>query len=409
MTPDAALPNSPPAADQPRATSTPRVTFVPDTRPLQGRDGREPPSWAMVLLIGIIGLVALTFALHKLTGGGIRPHLPFGGGDAFWISMIFVPMLALLFVAAASKLVELRQAKSWVATTGRVLSAGVETRRRQFQDEPEELKDVPAVKYEFKVGSRTIDGTRISIGDEGGLDIDAVLKRYPAGAEITVYYDPRDPTKCVLERDFTQDLKDHNLSKRDVMSGCLGGVAMLAALGVAIWGLAAYGPDFVRAHFPRLHSHAEMPVALFGFGLVMLMFFYAARRSAKEAATWPSVRGKIVKSGVEEYQERDDDDEGRNRWHTAYRPTVEYAYPVSGREFRGNQINYAMNVSAGRGYAEKVAARYPVGGEVDVHYDPKNPGTSALRTAGGAGATWIIFVMALIVFALAAALLGVFG
>jgi len=198
------------------------------------------------------------------------------------------------------------------------------------------------------------------------------------------------------------------LTKRDVTSGCLHVIAMLAALGVAIWGLAAYGPDFVRAHFPRLHSHAEMPVALFGFGLLMLMFFFGARRAAKAAASWPAVPGKIVKSEVEEYQERDDDD-GRTTWRTAYRPAVEYAYAVNGREHHGNQINYAMSVSAGRGYAEKVAARYPVGSAVDVHYDPKNPGTSALRTAGGAGATWIIFGAALIVFALAAALLGVFG
>jgi hypothetical protein len=140
----------------------------------------------------------------------------------------------------------------------------------------------------------------------------------------------------------------------------------------------------------------------------MLLFFYAARRSAKAAASWPSVPGKIVKSEVEEYQERDDDD-GRTTWHTAYRPAVEYAYAVNGREHRGNQINYAMTVSAGQGYAEKVAAKYPVGSEVDVHYDPKNPSTSALRTAGAAGATWLVCGAALIVFALAAALLGVFG
>src|SRR5262249_5089815 len=307
MIPDAPGPDTQSAGDMPCTRSTPRAKFVPDTRPLQGRSGREPPSWAMLLLLGIIGLVVLTFALDKWTGGGIRTHLPFGGGDAFGVGMMFVPMLALLLVAAGSKLVELRQAKSWVATTGRIPRSGVATRRRPVQDEPEELNDVPAVKYEFKVGGRTIDGTRVSIGDEGGLDMEAVLKRYPAGAEVTVYYDPRDPTKCVLERDFTQDLKDHNLTKRDVTSGSPRRTAMLAALGVAIWGPAAYGPDFVRAPFPRLHSHAEMPVALFGFGLLMLMFFFAARRAAKAAASWPSVPGKIVKSEVEEYQERDDD------------------------------------------------------------------------------------------------------
>jgi hypothetical protein len=363
----------------------------------------------MIVMVGVIGLVGLTFALDQWTGGTIRKHLPFGGGDAFWISLIFLPMVALLAVAIASKLIELRQAKSWVPATGRILSSAIETRRHQFEGEPETVKNVPAVKYEFKVGARTVDGTRISIGDEGGLDIEATLKRYPAGADVTVYYDPRDPTKCVLERDFTQDLKDSNLSKRDVLSGCLVGIAMLFALGIAIWGLATYGPDFVRAHFPRLHSHAEMPVALVGFGLAVLMFFFAARRSVKQAAGWPVVRGKIVKSEVEEYQERDEDSDGRVRWRTVQRPAVEYIYVVNGRELRGNQISYGMSMSAGEGYAEKVAAKFPIGGEIDVHYDPANPSNSALQTAGGAGATWIVFAMAVVVFALAAALLGVFG
>ena len=313
-------------------------------------------------------------------------------------------MVALIVVAAATKLIELRQAKSWVPATGRILSSGVETRRHQFEGEPETVKNVPAVKYEFKVGGRTVDGTRIIIGDEGGLDIDATLKRYPAGAEVTVYYDPRDPTKCVLERDFTQDLKDSNLSKRDVMSGCLGGIAMLIALGTAIWGLVTYGQDFVRAHFP--HLHAPMPIALICFGLVVVMFFFAARRTAKQAATWPSVRGKIVKSGVEEYEERYDD-EGRTRWRTAYRPAIEFVYAVNGRELHGNQIKLGTTISAGKGYAEKVAAKYAVGSDVDVHYDPKQPTTAAPENP--TGLYWIILAAALICFTLAAALLGVFG
>jgi hypothetical protein len=79
--------------------------------------------------------------------------------------------------------------------------------------------------------------------------------------------------------------------------------------------------------------------ALVGFGLVVLMFFFAARRQA--AATWPSVRGKIVRSELEEYQERYED-EGRTRWRTAYCPAVEYAYAVHGIEYQGNQISYGM-------------------------------------------------------------------
>jgi hypothetical protein len=393
MPSDANVPAAPSAGDTP-TTSSRRAKFVPDTRHLQGRSGREPPVWAVLVLLGVIGLITLAAKL------GVR-------GDAFGIGMVVLPMVALLAIAAAVKLIDLRRAKSWVATTGRIVGSNAETRRRRFRDEAEELDEVPRVKYEFTVGGRTIDGTRISIGDEGGLDMEAVLARYPVGADVTVYYDPRDPTRCVLERDFTQDLKDHNLTKRDVTSGCLQGIAMLAALGAAIWALATWGPDFVRAHFPHLHAQAPMPIALICFGLVTLLFFFGARRAARAAASWPAVTGKIVKSDVEEYQERDDD-EGRTRWRTAYRPAVEYVYAVNTREHRGNKINYAMSVSAGRGYAEKVAAKYPVGSAIEVHYDPANPGTSALSTRG-AGATWIIFAAALIVFALAAALLGVFG
>jgi Protein of unknown function (DUF3592) len=388
--------------------AAPHLKFVPDKRPLLGRKGDQPPVLAIVAMIVIVAVVWSPFAIERWSPGTVVQYIPYAKHDLFWIGLIFFPMVALLLVASVTKIIQFRAAKNWVQTTGRILSAGIETRRHQFQDEPETVKNVPAVKYEFKVGARTVDGTRISIGDEGGLDIEATLKRYPAGAAVTVYYDPRDPTQCVLERDLTQDLKDHGLTKRDVLSGCVGGLAMLAVLGMAIWGLAAYGPDFVRAHFPRLHSHAEMPVALVGFGLVMLMFFFAARRAAKQAATWPVVRGKIVKSEVEEFQERNEDSDGRTRWRTAYRPAVEYAYVANGRELRGNQISYGMTVSAGKGYAEKVAAKFPIGGEIDVHYDPKEPSNSAL-TAGGAGVTWIIFVAALAVFALAAALLGVFG
>ena len=381
----------------------PQMKFVPDTRPLQGRSGQNPPTWAMALMVGIIGLVVFAFAIERWVPGFISHRVPFGTSDYFWIGLIFLPMIALLTVAIASKLIELRAAKSWVPAQGRILSSGVETRRHQFAGEPETVKNVPAVKYEFTAGGRKVDGTRIGIGDEGALDIEATLKRYPAGASVTVYYDPRDPTKCVLERDFGQDLKDHNVSKRDVMSGCFGGIAMLAALGVAIYGLAAYGPDFVRAHFPHLHAHAEMPVALVGFGLVVLMFFFAARKSAKQAAAWPSVRGKIVKSDVEEFEERNSE----GRWTTNWRPVVEYTYTVHGNALRGNQIKLGVTVSAGKGYAESVAAKYPVGAEVDVHYDPKQPGSAALELS--AGANWFILAIAVIVFALAAALAGVFG
>lgn len=95
------------------------------------------------------------------------------------------------------------------------------------------------------------------------------------------------------------------------------------------------------------------------------------------------MRGKIVKSAVE------------------------FVYVVNGRELHGNQINLGTTISAGKGYAAKVAAKYAVGSDVEVHYDPKQPTTAALENP--TGMYWIILAATLICFALAAALLGVFG
>jgi hypothetical protein len=397
------------AANEHVAPYQPQLKFVPDRRTLTGRSGDEPPFLAMVVMVAIITLVGFAFAMERWAPGFIRHHVPGGDSDYFWVGLIFLPMVALLVVAGATKLIELHAAKNWSETTARIVRSQTAVRRHQFEGEPETVTNVPDVEYEFTVGGRTVHGMRIGIGDPSDDNIEAVLKRYPVGATVPVYYDPRDPKNCVLERDFTQDLKDSNLTKGQLLGGCAEGLVLLAVIGIAIYALATYGPDFVRAHFPRLHSHAEMPVALVGFGLVALLFFFGARRTAKQAAKWPAVRGKIVKSEVEEYQERDEDSDGRTTWRTAYRPAVEYAYAVGGRDYRGNQISYGMTISAGKGFAEKVAAKFPLGGEIDVHYDPKEPSHSALQTKGGAGATWIIFGIAMVVFALAAALLGVFG
>ncbi len=379
------------------SSATPHPKFVPDTRPLVGRAGDQPPLPAIVVMVAVIGLVGLTFGIERGFPGTIRHHVPFGNSDFFWIGLIFLPMLALILVAIATKLIEMQRAKSWVETTGHIVRSQTAVRRHQFDGEAETIKTVPDVEYEFKVGARTVHGMRIGIGDEALADPEATLKRYPVGAHVSVYYDPRDPKNCVLERGGP------DIGKREAASGCVEGLALLAVLAGALWWLVNFGPDFVRAHFP--HTHAEPPfvLAVTGFALLLLLFFIGARRRSKQAANWPSVRGKIVSSNVEEYQERDSD----GRLRTNYRPAVEFAFSVRGQEYHGNQIKLDLSVSAGRGYAEKVVAKYPAGSAVAVHYDPAHPATAALENP--TGATWIIAAAGLGFLAFAVWLLGVFG
>jgi hypothetical protein len=207
-----------------------------------------------------------------------------------------------------------------------------------------------------------------------------------------VFYDPADPTNCVLERSGPQGITTW---------GCISALAVFAAIGGAIYLAAVYGPSVVRAHFPRAEK-PEMSVALIGFGVAVVYFFFAYRRYVNEAKSWPSVRGQVVASRVSEYTETK---EGRTSTH--YRPEVEYAYTVNGREYHGTQIKLGMTVEGGRGYAERIVAKYAPGSAVEVHYDPKNIGKAALENPSGAA--WGILVIAAAVFALAAWTLGLFG
>ncbi len=54
------------------------------------------------------------------------------------------------------------------------------------------------------------------------------------------------------------------------------------------------------------------------------------------------------------------------------------------------------------GLAGRTAAKYPVGGEVDVHYNPRNPGESVLRPRSSLH--HLLWVVAVALFAFAWAL-----
>jgi hypothetical protein len=165
--------------------------------PLAGRGGGGPPPWALAVMAGIIGLVVLAFAIEQFSPGAVSDHVPYGGSPYFWPGLIFLPLVALAILAVASKLIEQRQARSWTQTSGRIVRSQVETKRHRFEGEAETVKNVPAVEYEFTVGDRTVRGVRIGVGDDaGGANIEATLARYPVGATVSVYYDPRDPTRC---------------------------------------------------------------------------------------------------------------------------------------------------------------------------------------------------------------------
>ena len=122
----------------------------------------------------------------------------------------WLPTVAPLVVLAVVALVLLarfarqagrrRQAAGWVPTPGVIVSSSVQVHRSAGRS-----RYVPVVVYQYAVNGRPVQGSRVRVGDELGRvqvagGAHRIVARYPAGAQVTVYYDPANPVSAALER-----------------------------------------------------------------------------------------------------------------------------------------------------------------------------------------------------------------
>jgi hypothetical protein len=87
--------------------------------------------------------------------------------------------------------------QGWPSTMGTVLMSTLEWRRGSKGGSVA----YPAVQYSYQVGGQVFQGRKIAPGMEvGGTGAGKVVERYPAGAQVMVFYDPNNPADAVLER-----------------------------------------------------------------------------------------------------------------------------------------------------------------------------------------------------------------
>jgi hypothetical protein len=178
----------------------------------------------------------------------------------------------------------------------------------------------------------------------------------------------------------------------------------LVILGSAIylgWRVMTEGTGFINAAFPN--AEAKLALLTGGMGAAALLIFLGMHAYSKAAQSWPFVTGKIVVSSIERSTDGDSGDGGT---HRSYAPVIEYAYEVAGQTYRSRQVKLGFTSSGSESWARGVAAKYPVGAPVEVHYDPGNPAIAALDNP--TGMTWLIFALAMALFGFSAYALGVF-
>lgn len=88
---------------------------------------------------------------------------------------------------------------------------------------------------------------------------------------------------------------------------------------------------------------------------------------SRAARAWPVAAGRIIESSVE----RSPPPGGKTRWDSIVR--VRYAYEVNGSAFEGTRLGLWDGRRVRSESALATCARYPVGADVQVRYDPADP------------------------------------
>ncbi len=119
---------------------------------------------------------------------------------------------------------------------------------------------------------------------------------------------------------------------------------------------------------------------LFGVSAWLLMPGVREFKLARASRRWPSVLGKVISANVI-YQAPINTDMDSHYRRGSYRPVIEYAYAVNGKNYRANHRVFgdesvAYTISS---RAEAIVNNYPQEREVQVYYDPATPGNAVLE------------------------------
>ena len=315
-------------------------------------------------------------------------------GASIWVALLYVGPPAALLVFVAVLMARVRRAATWVEGRARITSSKVVAEHHRFGGDTTKVRNLPAVEYEFDPGAGPIHGDRITLGSQPSDNVDEVVKRYPVGGSVPVFYDPRNPQDCVLER-------NPPASAGCIWSGTIFAGLVYEAVVLFFWNSVSINSLFNRA-FPQLH-HPLIVFITGSLGLFCLAVGIWFTLHPRKAFPWTRTKGTIVSSVTESVDDSDAGSGGRKQIY--YRAVIEFSYQVDGHEYRGSTGSAAITVSGGKAGADAEVARYPVGMEVDIFYNPKKPTQSGLNVDtemmlnGRASLTVAVVLLAVAIYA----------
>ena len=157
------------------------------------------------------------------------------------------------------------------------------------------------MRYHYRVGGKDYEGDGFKIGGKtraGGLIAKALIKKYPEGRDVDVYYDPADPAHSSLE-------EKGSVTRPTILVFFV----VFAAIAGILTAHAIAGKMIMMSNgLPMFALGLPSAALLVAVGAVVA--YFNQRRDFKASASWPAIPGKIVSSNIIE----DTETAPRRRW-----------------------------------------------------------------------------------------------
>ncbi len=274
-----------------------------------------------------------------------------------WISIALFIVSGLIFLGSIWYVIKTSKTNNWPSVTGEITTSelgSMHTGTTSFYN--------ASVKYLFEVEGKQYTNTRIrprlakSVRSMGGNITKAtrLINRYPNGTKVQVFYEESNPNKSILEpgtnwRHFV--------------------IALIVGLVFLDVGMILYGGILLS------FSLLLLSILLIASGLLILVLDILVLVKARKVKKWPIVEGKVI------HQHKRRNRQGRPRI-TLYSVTVEYQYEVGGNTYSNDEWKVGGHGTrwGSKRTQVKLAQRYPVGTNVQIHYNPSDPADSVLLT-----------------------------
>ena len=125
---------------------------------------------------------------------------------------------------------------------------------------------------------------------------------------------------------------------------------------------------------------AALGAVVFITGMFTYLVHGHQRSNISASKYWPSVVGTVISSAVEQPNPK-------NR--KIYSAAVRYSYRVTDKEYQSNRIFWGPNEGPEQKMAEVVAA-YPVGKDIWVQHDRKDPANAVLEPDKNTGLSPVV-------------------